>query len=252
MNAFSVSCASPFLVAEFATPQTMLSWSLTRPGFVTARSVAWLHVRNDDLPLDVDPIHLLETKMAAAGHADAVHLMTSRDVRHHHLAYASSGTVKAGCLATVGLGNAARVGAAPIAGTTLGTVNLLAHVDRALSPAALIEAVSIATEARTAAIIDLDLRLDGKPVTGTGTDCIVVAAPCGGEAERFAGLHTDIGTAVGHAVYAAVREGGEAWIDEQRRLGPQRLARFAYPDHGGRTTLNGFSGHPELDTAVRT
>ena len=251
MNAFSVSCASPYLVAEFATPQTMLSWSLTRPGFVTARRVAWLHVRNDDLPIGVDPVELLETRMAAAGHANAVHLMTSRDVRHHHLACASSGTVTADCLATVGLGNAARVGAAPVAGTALGTVNLLVHVDRALTPAALIEAISIATEARTAAIIDLDLRIDGRPVTGTGTDCIVVAAPCGGEAERFAGLHTDIGAAIGHAVYAAIREGGEAWIEEQPQLGTGRLARFEYPDHGGRTTLNGFSEERETETAAK-
>jgi adenosylcobinamide amidohydrolase len=222
MDAFSVSCTGPFLVAEFAAPQAMLSWSLTRPGFVTARKVAWLHVRNDDLPLGVDPAELLETRMAAAGHRDAVHLMTSRDVGHHHLATALSGAAAAACLATVGLGNAARVGSPPMAGRPLGTINLLAHVDRPLSEGALVEAVSIAAQARTAAVIDLDLRLDGKPVTGTGTDCIVVAAPGVDGGEAFAGLHTDIGAAIGRAVYDAVREGGAAWISERRELAAAR------------------------------
>jgi adenosylcobinamide amidohydrolase len=215
MAAFSISCMGSFLVAEFASRQTMLSWSLTRPGFVSSRKVAWLQVRNADLPLDVDPIALLETKMAEAGHEDAVQLMTSRTVRKHHLAAASFGEANASCLATVGLGNAGRVGGVPGVSMPAGTINLLAHVDRPLSPAALIEAMSIATEARTAAIIDLDWRLDGKPVTGTGTDCIVVAAPEGEKPEQFAGLHTNVGAAIGRAVYHAVRQGGELWVTEQ-------------------------------------
>lgn len=215
MAAFSVLCTSPFLVAEFAGQQAMLSWSLTRPGFVTARKVAWLQVRNADLPLGVDPTALLKSKMLAAGHADAVHLMTSRTVQKHHFATAGSGGVNAACLATVGLGNAGRVGESPAGGTVAGTINLLAHIDRPLSPAALIEALSIATEARTAAIIDLDWRPGGKPVTGTGTDCIVVAAPVGTDVQHFAGMHTDIGAAIGGAVYEAVRRGGELWVAEQ-------------------------------------
>ncbi len=201
----------------------MLSWSLTRPGFTTYRKVTWLEVRNDDLAIDVDPTALLETRMAAAGHRDAVHLMTSRDVRCHHFVEAASGAVKASCLATVGLGNAGTVGRGPAMTAPLGTINLLVHVDRPLAPGAMIEAISIATQARTAAIIDLDWRLDGRPVTGTGTDCIVVAAPHG-EGEQFAGLHTDIGAALGQAVYDAVHQGGLVWVGEHIDRRPREIA----------------------------
>jgi adenosylcobinamide amidohydrolase len=218
MSAFAVSCAAPFLVAEFAAPQSMVSWSLTRPGFVTARKVVWLGVRDDDLSLGVDPAALLETKMAAAGHADAVQLMTSRDVGRHHLATASSGTVTSTCLATVGLSNATRVGMPPLPAKPAGTINLLAHVDRPLGEAALIEAVSIATQARTAAVMDANWRPRGTAVTGTGTDCIVIAAPARPRGEAFAGLHTDIGAAIGRAVYDAVSQGCVAWIDEKRQV----------------------------------
>ena len=216
MSLFSVAFASPFLFAEFPQPQSMLSWSLTKPGFVRAKRVAWLQVYDADLPLGVDPARLLASRMAEAGHADAVQLMTSRDLQWHHMEVALSGTIAAACLATVGLSNASRIGEMTDHECVAGTINLLAHVDQPLSQAALVEALSIATEARTAAIIDLGLRRNGKIVTGTGTDCIVMAAPEGGDPSQFAGLHTDVGTAIGRAVYDAVRRGGEAWITSNR------------------------------------
>ncbi|RUM95668.1 hypothetical protein EET67_21725 [Pseudaminobacter arsenicus] len=215
MIGFSISCRSPFLVVQFEQPQTMLSWSLTRPGFTVAASVAWLGVRDDDLSLDIDPIVFLKNRMEAAGLGEAIHLMTSRDVSHHHLTQASFGSATATCLATVGLGNAGRVGEHPAGGRAAGTINLLAHVDQPLTQAAMVEAVSIAAEARTTAIIDLDWLAQGKTATGTGTDCIVIAAPCEGAPRQFAGLHTDIGAAIGRAVHDAVWQGGEAWIREK-------------------------------------
>lgn len=215
MKAISIRCDGAILLAEFARPHAILSWSLTRPGFTMAGGVAWLHVRNDDLPLGVDPAVVLRDRMAAAGLQDAVHLMTSRDVRRHHVAEASVGPATATCLATVGLGNAGRIGAAPAPRAGAGTINLLVHVDRPLSRAAFVETISMAAQARTVAVVDLGWRPRGEVVTGTGTDCIVVAAPPGNRAERFAGLHTDIGAAVGRAVYDAVHIGGTAWVAEQ-------------------------------------
>ena len=73
-----------------------------------------------------------------------------------------------------------------------------------LSEAALVETISIATQARTVALLDLGHLSGGHVVSGTGTDCIVAAAPARGEAERFAGLHTPIGEAVGRAGGAAI------------------------------------------------
>lgn len=213
--AFSVRCADRILVATFARTHLALSWSLTRPGFTQIRHVAWLHVRDDELSVDRDPAVLLEERMAAAGLQDAVHLMTSRDVRQHHMARACVGNATATCLATVGLGNAVRIGAPPHRCRGAGTINILVHVDRPLSAAALIETISIAAQARTVAIVDLAWKPQGEVVTGTGTDCIVVASPADAPAEQFAGLHTDVGVAVGRAVHQAVARGGKVWIGEQ-------------------------------------
>jgi adenosylcobinamide amidohydrolase len=51
--------------------------------------------------------------------------------------------------------------------------------------------------------------------TGTGTDCIAVAAPQG--AEAFSGLHTALGEAIGQAVLRAVGKGAQVWMDTVRR-----------------------------------
>ncbi|MDX3929800.1 MAG: adenosylcobinamide amidohydrolase [Shinella sp.] len=214
MMPLQISCHPPFLVVDLGAPHRVLSWSLNRPGFVTARSIAWLQVKEDDLA-DADPAALIEGKMAAAGHGGAVGLMTSRDIRKHHRGEAVEGDVSADCVATVGLANAGRVGQ-PRAMHRAGTINFAIRVSRPMKPQGLIEALAIAVEARTAAILDLGWRVDGVAVTGTGTDCVAVAAPDLPDGDIYAGQHTPVGAAVGRAVYDAVRKGAGEWIAERR------------------------------------
>jgi adenosylcobinamide amidohydrolase len=210
---FAVRCERPLLVASFSAPVTVLSWATARPGRRLARRVVWLEVEDADLPPEVDPAALLDARLAGVGISDAVAMMTARDVRRHHVAVARSSAVTAQCLATAGLSNAGRVGVACRDRAPVGTINLLAAVSTSLTEAALLEAVSIATEARTAAVIDCAYETLGGVATGTGTDCIAVACPADGEAAPFAGLHTSVGEALGAAVYDAVRAGTREWID---------------------------------------
>lgn len=215
MNAPEVICAGKTLAVRFAAEQAVLSWSLTRPGFTRAQAVAWLQVSDADLPVDVDPVVLLRDRLADAGFGDAVQFMTSRDVKKHHQARHSIGDVTAFCLATVGLANAGRVGEGSVHSGTAGTINLVAHVDQPLDEAGMVEALSIAVQARTAAIMDLGWTVNGTIVTGTGTDCVALACPAAGVPARYAGLHTDIGAAIGGAVYRAVQSGGMEWVAEK-------------------------------------
>lgn len=221
---FVVEPARPLLVARFATPQRMVSWSITRPGFVTARAVAWLEVRNRDLTADLDVLSWFRGRLDAAGLGEAVGLLTSRNVDHHHGAQCTVEGVTAACLVTLGLNNGERVGArfSPEAAAHLsaGTVNMLAAVDVPLSDAALLEASSIVVQARTRAILEADFRREGaaEPVSGTGTDCVVMSAPASGEGLPYAGLHTAVGEAVGAAALAATREAVAVWLADPGRL----------------------------------
>lgn len=219
--AFDLTHDTPWLVARFAAPQRMLSWSLNRPGFQTVETVAWLQIDGADLGPEVDPLAYLNTQLGAADLEPALGLLTSRDLDRFQRATAVRGSIQADCVITLGLSNAERVGgrrmAAPPASTT-GTINLLCHLSKPLSEPALLEALSIATQARTTAILELGHAPDPArgAVTGTGTDCIVIACPIGGSALPFAGLHTDVGDAIGAAVLQATDQAARLWLQEKR------------------------------------
>ena len=212
---FSIACAQPWLVATFSAPQRMVSWSLNRPGFTTAHRVAWLEVRDADLPLGVDPHALLLDRLGTAGFADAVAMMTARDVRRHAIADRRIDGVGARALVTLGLTNGIAFDAvgevvAPSRAPRVGTINLLLALSHPLADEALLEALSLAATARTAALL-----ADGGSIAATGTDCVVVACPeVTGQAARYAGLHTASGRALAAAAYAAVSAARRDWEDE--------------------------------------
>jgi adenosylcobinamide amidohydrolase len=214
---FTFHCAPPFITARFPSPRKTLGWSLLHPGFATVGAVVWVEVRNRELGLDVDARAFLRARLAQAGWPDALAFMTSRDIRHHHFAARRVEDVEAACLTTVGLSNGERVGSRRPVRSPVGTINTLVHVSRPLTEGAFVEALAIAVQARTVAV--LETRPEGDNVTGTGTDCVVIAAPCAGEPLVYVGLHTAVGEAIGAAVHDATREGALAWNAEFSRPG---------------------------------
>ncbi len=211
--AFEIVHRDPWLLARFPEPQAVLSWSVNRPGHVVADTVAWLQVHDRDLAPSVDPLEFLAHRLAREGLPDAVGLITSRLIRHHHMARREVEGVEARCLITLDLGNGAHVADAD-GSAGAGTINLLCWISAPLAHPAMLEALSIAAEARTAAVLEAAIVLPGRrrPVTGTGTDCIVIACPPAGETARsYAGLHTPVGQAVAASVYEAGRAAVETW-----------------------------------------
>lgn len=205
-----VTLERPWLTLDLGAPCRVLSWAINRPGFVTARQILWREVRNADLPRDLDVVAWFDAQLEARGARDAVAFLTSRDVSFYTEAEVQVEDARAHCVATVGLSNAERVGhRMDRSGMDWGTINVALKLDTPLSQTALIETLSIATQARTAAIIDTGLALPSGVATGTGTDCIAVAAPEG--AQAYAGLHTALGEAAGAAVYRATRAGAAQW-----------------------------------------
>lgn len=215
----NVTYAAPWLIADLDRPHRVLSWALNRPGFSVARRIVFREVRNRDLPESVDAERWLEDALAKADLSDAPTLLTSRAVQSYQLTEASAGEVAAHCLATVGFSNAERVGhrralrhgAEP---ARFGTINIAVRLSATLTEAAHIEALTIAAEARTAAVMDSRVLLPQGLATGTGTDCIALACPPAAHQSRvrFAGLHTDMGEALGRSVYDAVSNGAADWL----------------------------------------
>jgi adenosylcobinamide amidohydrolase len=210
------------LVMRLGGPHALLSWAIVNGGRWTASEVVWLEVRDGDLRPPVDPVALVRKRLAAASLPDAVALLTSRALSSYVSSECRAGGERARCLATVGLGNLLRAGDPVTEPARVGTINVACQLSFPLGELALIEALAIATEARTAAILEAQLssRVSGAPATGTGTDCIVIAAPAVSGGAPYAGKHTLAGHLIGAAVHEAVRRGVAGWLRENAPASP--------------------------------
>lgn len=201
----------PWLDFDLGAEMQVLSWAINRPGFVRARHILWREVRNADLPLDVDVQRWLDTALQVRGCPQAVALLTSRNITRYTTHTATIGPITAQAVATVGFSNAERVGhRLDRTDKDWGTINVALRLNAGLTQAALLETLSIAVQARTAAVMDAQVPLLSGRATGTGTDCVAVASAEGDI--PYAGLHTEIGEATGSAVYTAVLEGARDWL----------------------------------------
>ena len=215
----SVTLSDRWLVASFAAPARACSWAIVGGGLVEVDHVAWCEVSEGDLRPPVDARGFLVERLREKRLARAVGLLTSRSVATYSDEAVESRRVRARCVATVGLGNALRAGdPAGLAGR-IGTINLLVHIDEPLTNEGLLEASAIATEAKAAAVLEAGVlsRRTGRPATGTGTDCTVVACATGRAPVSYAGKHTDVGSLVGAAVERAVSAGVARWLEEHAR-----------------------------------
>ncbi len=87
----------------------------------------------------------------------------------------------------------------------IGTINIILIVDAYPSDGAMINAVITATEAKTAALLEL-----GHNFTGTNTDAVVVARTSGTHYE-YAGPASELGEKIWDAVRKAVIESLSKW-----------------------------------------
>jgi adenosylcobinamide amidohydrolase len=211
----AVTASPGALVVDLGAPHHVLGWSIIGGGERLCRHVTWLEVHDLELTPRAHPVEVARARCREAGLPDELVLLTSRRVDRFEAAGACFDGVVADCVATVGLGNALTAGDPP-GPPRVGTINLLARVDAPLSMLGRLEALAIAVEARTLAVLEADVasRRSGRRASGTGTDCVVVAVPPGASSD-FAGKHTATGAAVGAAVHRAVSRGARAWKAEQ-------------------------------------
>ena len=177
------------------------------PWLLQSRGISSNATNSPNLP---SPLHFSRANSMLLGLSDAVGLITSRKRYGQVVETAQHGIFTACCVATTGLSNALRIGDQPTY-VPVGTINLLCQVSVPLSEECALEAIAMAAEARTAAVMDTS-----GPATGTGTDCIVIAHPQEGEPAKYAGKHTQLGHVIGKAVYDAVHRGIKEWQSEHR------------------------------------
>ncbi|EPG72943.1 adenosylcobinamide amidohydrolase [Leptospira fainei serovar Hurstbridge str. BUT 6] len=191
-----------------------LSWTVLGGGWTRTRSATWLRVSNEDLPPGLNPTEHYRNRLIETGREiNSIGFLTSASLFAYTERICRFEKLWVRCVSTVGLGNAVRVGEPHLFHENYGTINLLVQTSVPLNLSASIEAVSIATEARTLAILEGNVQsISGfQPATGTGTDCIGIVSPEAKECHIYAGKHTDIGHLIGSSAYQAVQVGVEKW-----------------------------------------
>jgi adenosylcobinamide amidohydrolase len=93
-------------------------------------------------------------------------------------------------------------GAGAATAPTVGTINMVIALPERLSDAALVNAVSTATEAKTQALWQA-----GVGGTGTPTDAVCIVCPAKGSAHPYGGPRSTWGARLARAVYRAVLSG---------------------------------------------
>ena len=122
------------------------------------------------------------------------------------------------CLATGGVGNALRSGVDKaewfeqdgIYAKAIGTINIILLTNVTLTDGAMAKAIITATEAKTAALQDMNARSSVSPenqATGTGTDNIIVVSGLDLDKKvRTTGGHSKMGELIGATTIVAVAE----------------------------------------------
>jgi iron complex transport system substrate-binding protein len=165
---------------------------------------AWKRLAMQSVP------QLMDTFWASHGYKtiDGAMLITGADMDHLVMKKASYKNLEIVILVTAGVrGNAMRMGFDEGKHLEPGTINAIILTNRKLSPRAMTRAMISATEAKTAALQDLDVRSRYQPLkyqaTGTGTDNLIVVQGEGAPA-RLCGGHSKLGELIARAMYTGV------------------------------------------------
>ncbi len=104
------------------------------------------------------------------------------------------------------------------------TINIVVLADANLPAGALVRASTMATEAKTLALVEAGVKTrEGNLVTGTVTDVTVVGHTGRGRHFRYAGSATLVGWLVANSVYRAVTDGLDAYA-RRKSASEKRLA----------------------------
>ena len=222
-TAFSVRQKT--LIVDLGTLRSVLSSAPRAGGITRARYILNHQVANNPIGRDAcgagpfarcaDPSRTLGKLASSLGIREKfVGLMTAVSLADLVAIRAASDHIWVEGFVTVGTANAVRAGEPVIPGLRTngrahpGTINVILVTNARLSASAMVGMVQVATEAKTAALLQAKVKswTGRSGATGTGTDAVVVVSG-EGPPQRYSGTHTILGELVGRVIETAVIEG---------------------------------------------
>jgi len=201
------------LVIELPARYRILGWAPMGGGLRRATIILNHQIALNDRAAVESPRACLARLARSLGFrpADTVAMMTGANVGRGACVTMRRRELAVSAWCSAGCSNALRVGDRATAfPQETGTINIALAINRPVTAAVLAEALQLAVEARVLAVQQAFLMSvrSGLSATGTGTDCIVVAAPDQLVNERdgiigYSGKHTVLGELIGRAVLKA-------------------------------------------------
>ena len=213
------------LIVDLRRLRSVLSSAPRAGGITRARYILNHQVANNPIGSDAcgagpfarcaDPSRTLGKLASSLGIREKfVGLMTAVSLADLVAIRAASDHIWVEGFVTVGTANAVRAGEPVIPGLRTngrahpGTINVILVTNARLSASAMVGMVQVATEAKTAALLQAKVKswTGRSGATGTGTDAVVVVSG-EGPPQRYSGTHTILGELVGRVIETAVIEG---------------------------------------------
>jgi iron complex transport system ATP-binding protein len=140
------------------------------------------------------------------GRGAFVGMMTAARLERAQVIVEQAGDIGVAAIVTVGISRPVAAGTGAASATVSpGTINIILLAQAQLTPAAAVNAVITATEAKTLALVESGVRAPhGGPASGTATDAIVVAWTGRGARHEYAGPISPVGALIGRAVRQAI------------------------------------------------
>ncbi len=222
VTGFRVFIDGKALVVRSQVPFRAISSAVLNGGLAHASSIINLQVASSYVCKEPEALlrRVIESKRNLK--PPVIGLMTAANIRNFALTIKNVRTLTVAAITTAGLSYPATAGDDIGYGDfKAGTINVIIIIDGNPTDACLVNAVITATEAKAAALHELDIRskFSGKISTGTTSDAIVIAATGRGRPIEYAGTATTLG----YLIARSTREGLEKAVAKQRASTRRRL-----------------------------
>jgi len=207
-----------------------------------------------DHSLHLDPLELITSSAAKVGLTkDYLAMVTAAKIKNYSLVSKKSDNFSVHVAATAGCSHGESSGEEMDVQEILGTINIIVFIDGNPSESSMVAALITATEAKSAALRDFDVRsrYTGDSATGSITDSVTVASPCHGKTLSLGGPASKLGKLVGycarHAVTEALLKQEPVWVCrsvldrlKERHLPLEKLAAEVSKVEGLTVTADGL------------
>ena len=163
----------------------------------------------NDLSLHLDPLELITSSAAKLGFTnDYLAMVTAAKIKNYSLVTKKIDDFSVSVVATAGCKHGESSGEEMDVQEIHGTINIIVLIDANPTDSCMVASLITATEAKSAALRDLDVRslYTGDSATGSITDSVTIASTHQGKTISYGGPASKIGKAVGYCTRKGVAE----------------------------------------------